>query len=71
MSMKEAGSEEKCIAIEKGRSHHGVPTITVFVDGGWSKRSHKHSYNAKSGVVIIIGKETKKLLFLGIQNKYC
>ncbi len=25
---------------------------------GWSKRYHKHSYNAKSGVAVIIGKET-------------
>ena len=32
----------------------------VIVDGGWSKRSHKHSYNANSGVAIIIGKATGK-----------
>ena len=37
--------------------HDGVPAITVIVDGGWSKRSHKHSYNAKSEVAIIIGAE--------------
>lgn len=71
MSMKQAGAEEKQTAIEQNRSHHGIPAITVVVDGGWNKRSHKHSYNTKSGVAIIIGKETKKLLFLGIQNKYC
>ena len=41
------------------------------MDGGWSKRSHKHSYNAKSGVAIIIGKEKGKLLFIGVRNKYC
>ena len=41
------------------------------MDGGWSKRSHKHSYNAKSGVAIIIGKETGRLLFIGVRNKYC
>jgi hypothetical protein len=35
--------------------------ITVITDGGWSKRTHKHSYNAAGGVAIIIGKETKKL----------
>ncbi len=56
-SMAEAGQEEKKIAEENGRFHEGVPAITVIVDGGWSKRSHKHSYNAKSGVAIIIGKE--------------
>ena len=48
----------------------GVPAITVIADGGWSKRSHKHSYNAKSGVAVIFGIHTKKLLFLGVRNKY-
>ncbi len=46
-------------------------SITVVVDGGWSKRSHKHSYNANSGVGIILGKATGKLLYLGVRNKYC
>ena len=57
-SMAEAGREEKRPAEEKGDFHEGVPAITVVVDGGWSKRSHKHSYNAKSGVGIMLGKET-------------
>ena len=70
-SMAEAGQEEKKIAEENGRFHKRVPAVTVIVDGGWSKRSHKHSYNAKSGVAIIIDKETGKLLFIGIRNKYC
>ena len=69
--MKEAGAAEKRIAISNGRYHQGVPAITVIVDGGWSKRSHKHSYNAKSGVAIIIGKETGKILYLDVRNKYC
>ena len=70
-SMAEAGQQEKRIAEEKGSFHEGVPAITVIVDGGWSKRSHKHTYNAKSGVAVIIGKETGKLLFIGVRNKYC
>ena len=70
-SMKEAGAAEKRIAISNGRYHQGVPAITVIVDGGWSKRSHKHSYNGKSGVTIIIGKETGKILYLDVRNKYC
>ena len=49
----------------------GVPACTVIVDGGWSKRSHKHSYNANSGVGVIFGAHTKKLLFIGVRNKYC
>ena len=65
-SMNEAGKEEK-----RGNYHQGVPAITVYVDRGWSKHSHKHSYNANSGVAIIIGKATGKLLHLGVRNKYC
>ena len=42
-----------------------------MVDGGWSKRSHKHSYNANSGVGVIFGAATKALLFIGVRNKYC
>ena len=41
------------------------------MDGEWSKRSHKYSYNANSGVGVIIGKETGKLLHIGVRNKYC
>ena len=69
--MASAGSEEKQIAIEKGQYHDKVPAITVIVDGGWCKQSHKYSYNALSGVGIIFGKETKKLLFMGATNKLC
>ena len=50
LSMLEAGKEEKQLAEDRGDYHEGVPAITVIVDGGWSKRSHRHSYNAKSGV---------------------
>ena len=47
------------------------PCITVMVDRGWSKRSHKHSYNAKSGVGNVIGLCTGKLLHIGVRDKYC
>ena len=70
-SMKEAAEEEKKKAIEHGSFHEGVPAISVIVDGGWSKRTHKHSYNAKSGAAVIIGVETGKLLHVGVRNKYC
>ena len=65
--MMEAGREEKRLAEERGEYHEGVPAITV----GWSKRSHRHSYNAKSGVAIVIGFETRKRLHIGVRNKYC
>ncbi len=53
--MIEAGKEEKRLAEMKQSFHDGVPAISVIVNGGWSKRSHKHSYNANSGVAIIVG----------------
>ena len=68
--MKEAGAAEKAMAISNSRYDQGVPAITVIVDGGWSKCSDKHPYNAKSGVGIIIGEETGKILYLGVRNKY-
>lgn len=50
--MKKAGEEEKRIAIEKGDvTLEGTPYITVIGDGGWSKRTYGHGYNASSGVV--------------------
>ena len=66
-----AGLEEKRIAIEKGEYHNNVPSITVVVDAGWSKRSHKHSYHANSGVGLIFGYATQCLLFIRVRNKYC
>ena len=70
-SMKLAGQTEREKAIAKNSFFQGDPAITVILDGGWSKRSHKHSYNAKCGIGIIIGLETQKILFMGVRNKYC
>ena len=66
-----AGQVERRMAIAQGNYHNGVPAITVVVDAGWSKRSHKHSYNANAGVGVIFGAATKSLLFIGVRNKYC
>ena len=41
--MATAGCEKKDIAIVSNHYHQGVPYISVVVDGGWSKCSHKHS----------------------------
>ncbi|XP_063414164.1 uncharacterized protein LOC134696586 isoform X2 [Mytilus trossulus] len=70
-NMLQVGAEERRIAMENGFFHQGIPAITVITDGGWSKRTHKHSYNALGGVAIIIGQATKKLLHIGVRNKYC
>jgi len=69
--MRKAGEEERRLAIERGDFCDEVPSVTVICDGGWSKRTHKHSYNALGGVGVIFGAETKKLLHIGIRNKQC
>lgn len=53
--MEIAGKEERNIACSRGDvDPDGVPFVTVYLDGGWSKRSYGHNYNAASGVVHII-----------------
>ena len=69
--MFKTGREEKQIAEQSIKYHEGVPAITVVVDGGWSKWSHKHSYNANSGVGVTFGAATKKLLYISVRNKHC
>ena len=63
--MISADKEEREMAITNNSYHQGVPAVTVIADGSWSKLSHKHSYNAKSEVAIIIGKATRKMLHMG------
>jgi len=48
-----------------------MPSISVIGDGQWSKRSYGHSYNANSGAAVLIGSLTKKLIYLGVKNKFC
>jgi hypothetical protein len=69
--MLEAGRQEKELAEKRQDFHQGIPAITVVCDGGWSKRSHKHTYNAMGGVAIVIGAATGKLLHVGIRNRLC
>ena len=67
--MAKAGTEEQRIAVEKESFHEGVPAISVICDEGWSKRTHKHTYNAYGGVTVIFVAETQKLLYIGVRNK--
>uniref|UniRef100_A0A2S2NH11 Mutator-like transposase domain-containing protein n=1 Tax=Schizaphis graminum TaxID=13262 RepID=A0A2S2NH11_SCHGA len=70
--MQLAGEEEKKLAIEAGEiDDDGTPMCTVVADGQWSKRSYKTKYDALSGVATIIGYKSKKILFIGIRNRYC
>jgi len=49
-----SAGQEKQLAIANNSFEEGMPAITVIVDSGWSQRAHKHSYNAKSGVAVIL-----------------
>ncbi|CAI6352824.1 unnamed protein product [Macrosiphum euphorbiae] len=70
--MKNAGDEEREIALKNGiLDEDGTPMCTVIADGQWSKRSYKTKYDAFSGAATIIGYNTRKVLFVGIRNRYC
>ncbi|XP_025191885.1 uncharacterized protein LOC112592111, partial [Melanaphis sacchari] len=70
--MRLAGMEEKRLALELGDiDEDGIPMCPVIADGQWSKRSYKTKYDALSGTATIIGYRTKKILFVGIRNRYC
>ena len=49
----------------------GKINIACIGDAGWSKRSNKCNYNAKSGAATLIGTISKKILYVGVKNKYC
>ena len=65
-------AEEKMSAIQNDRDHCSpLSSRSMVVDGGWLERSHKHSYNAKSGVAVVLGVILENyLLFMGIRNKF-
>ncbi len=69
--MAEAAKVERQLAIDRGDFHEGIPAITVVADGGWAKRSHRHTYSALGGVAIIVGALSGKLLHVGVRNKHC
>ncbi len=69
--MIEAGIMERKLAEERGDYDEMVPFISVIIDCGWSKSAHKHTYNAKAGVGVIIGRETKRVLYMEVKQKSC
>ncbi|KAB0790502.1 hypothetical protein PPYR_04741 [Photinus pyralis] len=70
--MSNAANEEKRLAVQdENLDKNGIPLITVVADGSWSKRSYHNNYNSLSGAAVIIGFRTKKVLFLGVRNKFC
>ncbi|KAJ8884693.1 hypothetical protein PR048_016551 [Dryococelus australis] len=70
--MCEAAEEEAKMVIEAdGVDNEGHPMITVVANGAWSKCSYKTKYNSLSGLGSTIGYRIKKVLFIGMRNKYC
>ncbi|GFQ67039.1 yqaJ domain-containing protein [Trichonephila clavata] len=70
--MLKAILDEKQLAESRGDiDSDGYYCITLIVDGGWCKRSYGHGYNASSGVSVLIGMSTQKIVFIGVRNKVC
>lgn len=70
--MKKAEMEETKLARECGDvDAEGDPTFTVVANGAWSKQSYQTNYSAPFGVRAILGHRTKRILFDGVQNKFC
>ena len=65
--MLQAGCEEKQIVIQ----NNNTTMEFAIVDGEWIKRSQKYLLNIHSDVGVIFRATTKKLLYMGIKNKYC
>lgn len=71
-SMREAGQEELRLARERNAKFVGnLACIPVVTDGTWLKRSYHSVFNSNSGVAIIIGYYSQKVLYVGVRNKYC
>lgn len=71
--MQKAALEEIELAIEAGDvTPDGTPFTQVIIDDVWSKRTYRNGkYDALSGVGIIIGVRTGKVLWCGVKNKMC
>ena len=50
---------------------NGIVDTCVIVDGSWCTRSYGNRYTALSGCGVVIGFYSKRLLHVGIRNKYC
>ncbi len=45
------------------------PIISVFGDCQWSSRSNGHRYKARGGCAVLIGENTKNIIYLGCKVK--
>lgn len=67
--MKHAVELEKQAAPE--RDEDGVPMTTIYFDGSWPLRSFGNNYHSQSGAAVILGHETKLVLFADTRNTFC
>lgn len=78
-NMKKWAMKEAELALENEQTvtinYNGViqeyPAITVIVDGGWTKRSYKHSFSSNCGVAVIIGARTQKVIYADTRISTC
>lgn len=63
--------EEREFAEENCYYDDGIPFISAIGDAWWSKRCYNYNFTTNSSARIIIGAYTRKILYLGIRNKYC
>jgi len=71
ISMERNLEIEKNKAMREGNYDGGYPSIGCIGDGQWSKRSYNYNYTANSSTAVLIGVNTKKVLYVGVKNKYC
>lgn len=54
------------------QTHPGqTPKTTVFVDGCYGTRSYNNKYRSTSGGAVIIGENSKKILYGATKSSYC
>ncbi|XP_025420451.1 uncharacterized protein LOC112690619, partial [Sipha flava] len=71
-TMKEAAKVEAELAVAEGEVDvDGTPLVAVVADGSWCKRSYRTMYNSPSGMAALVGYRTRKILFMGVKNKFC
>lgn len=74
-NMSKWAKQEADIAIANGNyaTVEGIkyPAITVVVDGGWSKRSYGHSFSSNAGCAVIIGANTRKVIYADSRISTC
>ncbi|KAE9542497.1 hypothetical protein AGLY_003358 [Aphis glycines] len=70
--MREATKVDAELAIAKGKVDvDGTPLVAVVADGSRCKRSYRTMYNSPSGMTALVGYRTRKVLFMGVKNKFC